>query len=183
MLGLRALHKADNSSWGTMDDLTQSCLWQLQNGPYQLNKEKELSSEASTQHIFSTAEFLTDWPCSHFFERYRIFFKQMFVFLEKDYSHWDTHITKEFIKTKENLPFPAVFIMPKVLLSKTTSFLVVSASLVHLICLWGPERARRAPSQENNLHQTSTSSEMCGEADLVQLKSNKVQYQPAVTSS
>lgn len=141
-----------------MDDLTQSCLWQLQNGPYQLNKEKELSSEASTQHTFSTAEFLTDWPCSLFFQRYRIFLKINICLSGKELFPLG-HITREFIKTEENLPFPAVFIMTKVLLSKTTSFLVVSTSLVHLICLWGPERAGRDPSQENNLHQTSTSSE------------------------
>lgn len=35
------------------------------------------------------------------------------------------------------------------LLSKTTSFLLVSASLVHLVCLWGPERVGRAPSEQN----------------------------------
>lgn len=69
------------------------------------------------------------------------------------------------------------------LLSKTTSFLVVSASLVHPTCLWGPEGAERASSQQNKPHQTSTSSEMYREAGLVQLKAKKVPCQPAVTSS
>lgn len=60
VLGLRTLHKADKNSWVPTDDPTQPCLWQLHSGPYQLSKEKELSSEASTQHTFNTAEFLTD---------------------------------------------------------------------------------------------------------------------------
>lgn len=53
VLGFRTLHKADKNSWVPMDDPTQSCLWQLQDGPCQLNKEKELSSEISTQQNFS----------------------------------------------------------------------------------------------------------------------------------
>lgn len=96
MLGLGTLHKADKNSWVPMDDSTQSCLWQLQNGPYQLSKEKEFSSEASTQNTFNTAEFLTDWPCSHFFPKiWKLCKKRILVFQEKDYSHWDTHITQE----------------------------------------------------------------------------------------
>lgn len=53
MLALRTLQKADEDSWVPMDDPTQSCLWPLQNSSYQLRKEKELSSEASTQQNFS----------------------------------------------------------------------------------------------------------------------------------
>lgn len=96
VLGLRTLHKAGKNSWVPMDDPTQSCLWQLQDGPYQLSKEKELSSEASTQYAFNTAGFLTDWPCSHFFLRYgNCVKKPNSVFQGKNSSHWDTHITQE----------------------------------------------------------------------------------------
>lgn len=83
----------------------------------QLSKEKELSSEASTQHMLNTVEFLTDWPCSHFFLRYGNYVKKkekVCLSGKELFPLGHTH-KQQFTKTEENLyeAFPAVFIMPK----------------------------------------------------------------------
>lgn len=52
MLGLRTLQKPYKGLTGPQGQLNSAVpLQQLQNGSYQPNKEKELSSEALTQHV------------------------------------------------------------------------------------------------------------------------------------